>query len=240
MNFSGPDALFDHLRRRWSQPTLRSAALMTYVAAATSDQDADQQLRREGQGTLDRLLGIPAVGLARTSTVFEIGCGPGRVATAMVEYLSAGRYHGFDLSPQFVDIARRRCPKGAFSVTDGCRFPVGVGQADLVLEFSVFCHQPFELVFRWLRECVRVLAPRGRMCLQFHNLAHPASVAEFNANADEWRFVTDPGYPRAMTWDTVERLHRMAGLRISGVERFDVDESTGEPRSWFVIAEAAA
>ena len=223
---------FDWLRRRWAHSTLRGAALMTYLGAATDDADADAQLRNQGFSSFRRML---KAGLLRPDlTIAEIGCGAGRVATELVDYLTDGSYIGVDLSPQYIALCQQRCPAGRFLVTPGIGFPIEDATTDLVVEFTVFCHMTTEAVWLWMRDVVRVLRPGGCTYLQFHNIASENQWQEFTTHADSHRFITDPGYPRPMEWATVERFHASVGLAIDAVH--GVDEDAGGPRSWFVVA----
>lgn len=223
---------FTTLRGRWSHGTLANAALMTYLFHVQNDQDADTQLRDAGTATLAMMEGHNI--LSPDLTVYEIGCGCGRVATALSEYLTAGRYVGVDLSPQYINICKRRAPLGHFHVTDGCSFPLPDSSADLVIEFSIFCHMPLQLVWRWLQETRRVLKPNGTTYLQFHNLKSEQQWDEFAASADGWKFL-DLGHPRSVTLDTVIALFAKAGMEILRMEEVDKD-AKGEPNSWMVVA----
>lgn len=235
MTYQPPATLaahFDWLRRRWSQGTLRAAALMTYIGDTASDDEADRELRRQGSYSLSRMLTSGV--LSPDLTVVEIGCGAGRVATELAAYLTDGHYIGVDLSSQYVAICQKRCPTGRFVTTPGIGFPLEDASADLVCEFTVFCHMPAEAVWLWLLDVARILKPGGRTYLQFHNLASDHQWQEFVSHAERHRFVTDPGYPRGMEWATVERMHERAGLTIEAAH--GVDEDAGGMRSWFVVA----
>ena len=223
---------FNSLRSRWSHGTLKTAALMTYVATAADDADADRQLREAGQGSV-ALMEQHGV-LTPDLTVYEIGCGCGRVATELSEYLTGGQYVGVDLSPQYVDICNRRAPRGTFKVTNGYSFPLPDESADLVIEFSIFCHMPLQQVWKWLLDTRRVLKPTGQTYLQFHNFASQIQWDGFVKQADSWSFL-DIGHPRATSEAIICQLFSRAGLMIERMCEVDIDE-TGEPNSWFVIA----
>ena len=226
---------FDTLRKRWRHGTLQNAALMTYVAEARDDRDAEAQLRDSGQSSV-ALMEQHGV-LRPDMTVVEIGCGAGRVSTALSEYLTEGKYYGVDLSPQYVAICERRVGTAnntRFEVTDGCSFPFPDSTADLVIEFSIFCHMPYPMIWKWLCETSRILKPSGRTYLQFQNFSSNKSWAEFTRTADTWYFL-DLGHPRGISFDIVTDMFWRAGFFIEKVHELDV--VNGVPDSWIVVAE---
>ncbi|MGH6859375.1 MAG: class I SAM-dependent methyltransferase [Phyllobacterium sp.] len=123
-------------------------------------------------------------GLRKTSRVLDIGCGIGRMAVPLTQYLdvSNGRYCGIDpvagginwcqqkissVYPNFefrhVDIAHNLYnPKGAI---DGLELslPYEDRQFDFIIMTSVVTHLPDEEVSAYLREVERLLAPGGRL-----------------------------------------------------------------------------
>ncbi len=237
MNFDDRDHYFDTLRARWGkQTTLRSAASMTGINPVGSDEETLATIRAWGASALSDMLGQEV--LRPTSTVYEIGCGMGRVASALCDYLEPGRYFGFDLSANYVQLCREHFPRGQFQVTPGYCFPPPDREVDLVIEYSVFCHMPLEQVWRWLLDAHRVLKPGGRTWFQFHNLKSRMLWDEFLGNAEAWNFVSDPGCPRSLTWDVIEHLMARAGLPVVKVLEADHDEQ-GQPYCWFVVGRKA-
>ncbi len=69
--------------------------------------------------------------------ILEIGCGPGTV----VSCLPPSDYLGFDLSPEYVEMARRRFPKARFVCERVSEFSLAKEQSfDVVLAFGVVHH----------------------------------------------------------------------------------------------------
>ena len=123
-------------------------------------------------------------GLQKTSRVLDIGCGIGRMAVPLTQYLDfdKGSYCGIDpvagginwcqqkVSPAYsnfefrhVDIAHNLYnPKGAI---DGLELvlPYEGNQFDFIIMTSVVTHLPDEEVSAYLREVERLLAPGGRL-----------------------------------------------------------------------------
>jgi SAM-dependent methyltransferase len=107
-------------------------------------------------------------GLQKHHYVIDVGCGSGRLAKPLSEYLT-GKYLGFDVVPQLVDYARElvRRPDWRFQMAQGLTIPEADEQADMVCFFSVLTHLLHEESFVYLREAKRVLKPGGKIVLSF-------------------------------------------------------------------------
>lgn len=118
-------------------------------------------------GILERELLIQH-GLMKDGYLIDVGCGSGRLAQALPEYL-AGRYLGVDIVPDLVDHARSLAdrPDWRFEVSDGLKIPAEENDADIVCFFSVFTHLLHEHSFEYLREAKRVLKPGGKIIFSF-------------------------------------------------------------------------
>jgi SAM-dependent methyltransferase len=69
--------------------------------------------------------------------ILEIGCGPGTI----VRYLPPSEYSGFDLSPEYIELAKRRFPKAHFVCERVSRFSLAKEQSfDFVLALGITHH----------------------------------------------------------------------------------------------------
>ena len=92
--------------------------------------------------------------------ILEIGCGPGTI----VPYLPQADYLGFDLSSEYIEMAKRRFPQARFVCERVSQFSLeGEGTFDIVLALGIVHHldeneaqQLFQIGFDALR-------PGGRM-----------------------------------------------------------------------------
>ncbi|MFL6282644.1 MAG: class I SAM-dependent methyltransferase, partial [Pyrinomonadaceae bacterium] len=77
-------------------------------------------------------------GLRGGGYLVDVGCGSGRLAKPLAEYLE-GKYLGIDVVPELVEYARRLVPRGdwRFEVAKGLTIPEEDGRADMVCFFSV-------------------------------------------------------------------------------------------------------
>jgi SAM-dependent methyltransferase len=120
-------------------------------------------------------------GLQRTSAILELGCGHGRTARGLLDYMrSPGRYVGLDVDgPRILDAQRRlqaRWPNFEFIRADvfnrqynptgrqpaqDYRFPFEDHSFDVIYAASLFTHLIPAVVGNYFRECGRVLKPTG-------------------------------------------------------------------------------
>jgi len=137
--------------------------------------------------------------LQHGEAVLDVGCGVGRMAVPLIEYLGpAGRYEGFDIMRVNVDWCRRaitrRWPNFQFQHADifnreynprgavRCgeyRFPYPDSTFDFAFLTSVFTHLLPPDAEHYLKELGRVLKPGGRCLATFFLLN-----AESNALVD--------------------------------------------------------
>jgi SAM-dependent methyltransferase len=97
---------------------------------------------------------------APDSRILEIGCGPG----TMVPFLPQTAYLGFDLSPEYIDDARRRFPAARFVCERVSRFSVGQCQSfDLVLAIGIVHHLDDAEAVHLFRIAHDALKPGGRL-----------------------------------------------------------------------------
>lgn len=143
-------------------------------------------------------------GLLPTDRVLEIGCGVGRIAHALSEYMdAAGRYDGVEIHKPHVDWCATHItpaypnfrfhhadirnaaynPGGAVSAA-GYRLPFADGAFDFVFLASVFTHMREADIRAYLTEIRRVLTPGGRL------------MATFFLLNDESRTALEAGTPR--------------------------------------------
>jgi SAM-dependent methyltransferase len=130
--------------------------------------------------------------LRRDSCVLELGCGHGRTARGLLEYLrSPGLYRGLDVDAERLADARERIegryPNFQFVRADvfsahynaagrmpaaAYDFPFGDAAFDVVYAASLFTHLLPDEARRYFTETARVLRPGGRCLFSFFLLDH--------------------------------------------------------------------
>ena len=125
-------------------------------------------------GIMERALLIK-YGLTDRDYVIDVGCGAGRLAKPLSEFLT-GKYLGTDIVPDLVHYARKLVnrPDWRFEVVENLVIPEQDEQASFVCFFSVFTHLLHEQSYTYLREAKRVLKPGGKVILSFLEFSIPS------------------------------------------------------------------
>ncbi|QJW92109.1 class I SAM-dependent methyltransferase [Spirosoma taeanense] len=164
-------------------------------------------------------------GLKPTDAVLDVGCGIGRMAVPLTNYLIApdGRYEGFDIVAQGITWCQRnitpRFPTFRFQLADvhnahynpngrfpahQYRFPYADNEFDFVFLTSVFTHMDRPEIERYTTQIARVLRPGGRAFITMFLLNDEsralmaAGQSQYNfRHALNGRWVFDPTNPEA-------------------------------------------
>lgn len=187
-------------------------------------------------------------GLKRQQAVLELGCGHGRTARGLLEYLrSPGRYMGLDVDRRRLEDAQSRItarwPNFQFvwadvrnrhynpnSATDGAiyRLPFADAEFDVIYAASLFTHLLPEEAANYIREARRVVKPGGRCLFSFFVLDQyqGAGTAASPNYEFRWPFVATPGvavanpdYPDNAIAYSAERIASYAQAAGLRVER---------------------
>lgn len=174
---------------------------IAYVKSLLADHPADVALKAavggdfDQIGFLERELLIQS-GLRPDGYLIDVGCGSGRLAKPLADYLS-GKYLGLDVVPELVEYARQLVgrPDWRFEVVEGLKIPEADGQADVVCFFSVLTHLLHEDSYLYLQEARRVLKPGGKIVFSFLEFTVPSLWPVFEASISKR---DDPNYPLTM------------------------------------------
>ena len=111
---------------------------------------------------------IEALGLSASSTVIDLGCGPGYMTRTLAGIFPAGRVIGVDVSPSLLAQARERLrehhlPNAALLRAWADHLPIASGVANLV--YARFLLQHLAAPIEVLREARRALRPDGTVVI---------------------------------------------------------------------------
>ena len=179
-----------------------------------------------GREFRDHLIGL--AGLLPDSRVLDVGCGIGRMAIPLTEYLTTGEYAGIDIvekgilwcttriTPKFPnfrfvhsDIHNKMYNRRGKTLARDYRFPYADGHFDVVFLTSVFTHMLPADLENYMREIARVLKKGGR-CLMTFLLRNVESVKLIESGActgamaithhvEAAAWTSDPEKPEAAT-----------------------------------------
>lgn len=160
-------------------------------------------------------------GLTEHSYVIDVGCGSGRLTSAISQYLN-GRYLGIDIVPSLVDHARQISgrPSWRFEVAEGLSIPEEEGVADMVCFFSVFTHLLHEQTYIYLQEAKRVLKPRGRIIFSFLDFTISDHWLVFESNIKDVGIESGP-LNMFISRDAIKKWAEHLGLKIQAIEDGD-------------------
>jgi SAM-dependent methyltransferase len=187
---------------------------------------------------------IELAGLQPHERVLDIGCGIGRVALPLTQWLAdGGDYAGFDIVPEGVRWCQThitpRYPNFRFELADiynatynpggryrahDYRFPYADNTFDFAWTKSVYTHMLDEDIAHYLAETARVLKPGGR-CLNTFFLLNAESLQGIEAGRSQFDFrhrvghalmVSEAEPEKAIAFDEpwIYALHAHAGLEI--------------------------
>lgn len=92
--------------------------------------------------------------------ILEIGCGPGTI----VGHLPPSDYLGFDLSPEYIELARKRFPKARFLCERVSQFSLANEQSfDVVLAIGIVHHLEDEEALQLFQIAYGALKPGGKL-----------------------------------------------------------------------------
>lgn len=161
-------------------------------------------------------------GLQPEHRVLDMGCGVGRMAIPLTEYLKEGGYEGFDTSAEMIRWCRKNItaayprfrfthapiynrkynPFGTISAQE-FRFPYADAEFDFAFATSLFTHLGIEETRHYLAELARVLKPGGSALVTFFLLGGEGRPADGRGLAFDFAHefgplrTTDPKEPEA-------------------------------------------
>jgi ubiquinone/menaquinone biosynthesis C-methylase UbiE len=118
-------------------------------------------------------------GLRDGMRVIDLGCGSGRLASALHQDSVQVSYVGIDIIKALLKYAKQKAPTYEFILHRDLNIPQKDASADMVSAFSLFTHLTQAETYIYLEECMRVLKPGGKIVFSFLEFAEPDHWDEF-------------------------------------------------------------
>lgn len=152
-------------------------------------------VRDEFSGILDK---APA-------RILDIGCAMGTCAGSIVD-MKANKYVGVDISPEYIKLAKKRYPDGAFEAMDARKLPFEDGSFDLAMFIGVLHHMEEQLALDCLESVRRVLKPNGRIIVAEPVYTSGDWLSTLFLNFDRGKYIRDDaGYRKLFGNFSLER-----------------------------------
>lgn len=162
------------------------------VSRLLSKHDFDSAMRCSAGGNYEGVGRIEAdilvhLGLRDGQSVIDVGCGSGRLSSAIQRRASI-EYLGIDIMQPALDYARKHAPsRYRFARVGGLEIPAEAGSADFVTFFSVVTHLAHHETYLYLEEAKRVSRPGGHIVVSFLELTNPVHWPTFSRTVDSRR-----------------------------------------------------
>lgn len=173
--------------------------------------------------------------IPREGHILEVGCGGGQMAADLLHTYPKIRLTALDLSLDQARRARRRTRSQADRIkvlrASALDLPFASGAFDAVYSSASIKHWPDPR--RGLRECIRVLKPRGHLLV--FEVDRGCSLEDARRFVGMWKFPSFLGWPSLLLFRTYvaglgldldETRNWMSDLRVS---RYDVRRIPGTP-----------
>jgi len=109
-------------------------------------------------------------GLQDGMSIYDLGCGSGRTASALLRADWKGHYRGHDIVEELVDYLRNSCPGYEAAVNRNLTLLAESDSLDMVFHWSVFTHLFIEECYLYLEDIYRGLKPGGKLVFSFLEL----------------------------------------------------------------------
>ncbi|MBB5508169.1 class I SAM-dependent methyltransferase [Paraburkholderia atlantica] len=155
-------------------------------------------------------------GLQSGMAVFDLGCGSGRLATALGDSGMDIRYIGTDVVQALLDYARTKSPAHYQFIRHAqLSIPKEDESLDIFCAFSVFTHLLHHETYRYLEDAHRALKPGGLAVFSFLEYADPAHWDVFEYTLDKQKKGEEIPLNMFIERNVIEKLAEQTGFTVS-------------------------
>ncbi|WIW91136.1 class I SAM-dependent methyltransferase (plasmid) [Sphingobium sp. V4] len=126
-------------------------------------------------------------GLTDGMAVYDLGCGCGRTAQALVRAGWQGRYTGADVVQELLDELSSQCPGYVTLLNVTPQIVAPDASLNMVFHWSVFTHLYPGESYLYMADAFRALKPGGKMIFSFLELEESLHDRVWHANLDHLR-----------------------------------------------------
>ncbi len=138
-------------------------------------------------GSIERAI-VTQLGLRDGMALVDLGCGSGRLATALGAAGLAIDYLGIDIVQALLDYAASRAPSSyRFALHRELNLPCEAASIDMVCAFSVFTHLLHPESYLYMEDIHRALKPGGVLVFSFLEFAQPEHWTVFAQTVEAQR-----------------------------------------------------
>jgi ubiquinone/menaquinone biosynthesis C-methylase UbiE len=168
-----------------------------------------------------------AAGLRPGMSVFDLGCGSGRLATALTKEQIPLQYIGTDVVQDLLDYAASKTPVHfRYVLHRELSVPAESSSVDIACAFSVFTHLLHHETFMYMQDIHRALKPGGKLVFSFLEFAANNHWDVFNYTIAAQRDNTTPHLNMFIERGAIEVWAQRGGWR---VDRYiDGSEAVGD------------
>jgi SAM-dependent methyltransferase len=153
-------------------PDLPPPALRARVAGT----DDARWFRQSGAMALEDITAALARvdrSLAQFTSIYDFGCGCGRITLPLTDVISPARVTATDSDAEATAWLSTRLPSSRIQANRALPpLPFADDTFDLIIGWSIFTHLPEDYQDAWLAELARVLSPGGMMLQTVHGPTH--------------------------------------------------------------------
>jgi SAM-dependent methyltransferase len=205
-----PRTMHDELIRRYERTV---ASIIKYKPDEAMELAVGGGFEQMGKLIADTL---ERVGLRDGSSVIDLGCGSGRLASELGRRFPNLTYLGTDILQPLLDHAVKLSPPHfRFVLHKDISIPAPDASADFCIAFSVFTHLLHEHSFLYLEDAVRVVRPGGTIVFSF--LESENHWGQFEQSLKEQKL---PDWPLTMFIERpmIESWAKHLNLKVKGYE----------------------
>lgn len=110
---------------------------------------------------------LEKIGISNSSTIYDLGCGSGRLSSVLYQRAPNLNYVGVDVVRVLLEYAKIKAPNYRFILNPELNIPAENNSVDIISAFSLFTHLLHAESYIYLQEAHRVLKRGGGIIFSF-------------------------------------------------------------------------